>query len=121
MHKLLKADLALITLTILGLFYLYITQQILLAYAILILSIYILSKIIGYKILPYKDFDIFLNHLIHNSKLPFLSGFEIFKTALVAFLFIGFIFIDPSIWIIESMLVIMMRIWGFTFIAREIA
>lgn len=121
MHKLLKADLALITLTILGLFYLYSTQQISFLYTVLILLIYIISKIIGYIILPYKDFDTFLNHLSSNSKLSFLSGFEIFKTALVALLFIGFIFIDPSVWIIESILVVIMRIWGLTFIENKIA
>jgi hypothetical protein len=119
MHKLLKADLLLFVLTILGLLYLYYTQKISLSYSLVILSIYLLAKIIGYRILPYQNFEKFLNHLSNNSKLPFLSGFEIFKTTLVALLFFGFIFMDPAIWIIESILVVMMRIWGIAFIKNK--
>ena len=115
MHKLFKADLVLIILTILGALFLYFTEKITLNFAIVIFGIYVLAKIIGYIILPYDDFDKFINHLTVNSKLPFLSGFEIFKITLVGLLFIGFIFIDPSIWIIESILVVVMRGWGASF------
>jgi len=118
-HKLFKTDLGLILLTIIGLFYLYTNHSISLTYSILILAIYIASKIIGYLLLSYTLFDEFITHLVNSSKLSFLSGFEIFKISLVALLFLGFIFIDPNIWIIESILVIMMRIWGITFIKTK--
>ena len=117
MHKLLKTDMALIIFTLVGIIYLYFKNNISLKYAIILLLIYILAKIIGYIILQYKNFDIFLTHLIDESKLPILSGFEIFKTLLVILLFLGFIFIDPKIWIIESILVIAMRIWGYCYIS----
>ena len=115
-HKLLKADIALITLTLIGVTYLYLNNAISFDLAIIILLFYILSKIIGYKILPYNDFNTFITNLTIESKLSFLSGFEIFKTLLVTLLFLGFIFIDPKIWIIESILVIAMRIWGYSYI-----
>lgn len=84
-------------------------------YGAIIFAIYISSKIIGYIILPYSKFKVFIQALIDNSKVGLISGFEIFKTTLVILLFLGFIFIDPSIWIIESILVIVMRIWGYLF------
>lgn len=116
MHKLFWTDLALTLLTISGSTYLFLNGAITLPFAILITTIYITSKLIGYFILPYKDFDKFINHLTKHSKLSTLSGFEIFKTTLVAILFIGFLFINPLIWILESILVIAMRIWGLAFI-----
>jgi hypothetical protein len=82
----------------------------------LIVFLYILAKLVGYVLLPYELFDTFINHLTKTSQLSFLSGFEIFKTTLVALLFLGFIFIDPSLWIIESILIVSMRIWGLSFI-----
>jgi len=115
MHKLFLTDLALTLLTISGSSYLYFNDKISLAWALLITGIYILSKILGYFILPYEPFDKFINHLSDNSELSILSGFEIFKTTLVAILFIGFVFIDPLIWILESILVVMMRVWGLAF------
>ncbi|HIP13801.1 MAG TPA: hypothetical protein EYG73_13920 [Arcobacter sp.] len=115
-HKLLKADIALVILTLIGVTYLYLSNDISLTFAVILLSIYILAKIIGYKILKYNNFDIFITHLTNESKLSVISGFEIFKTLLVALLFLGFIFIDPKIWIIESILVIGMRIWGYSYI-----
>jgi len=119
MHKLLKADIFLIVLTILGILYLYMNAKISIEYAIFILFIYLFSKIIAYLILPYSKFEIFLNYLTETSKLPFLSGFEIFKIVLVVLLFLGFIFINPLIWVIESILVITMRIWGLAYIANH--
>ena len=118
-HKLFKADLSLVLLTIVGLLYLYNSDTISLQYSLLIFSIYITSKIVGYILLPYNLFDEFITHLSKTSKLYFLSGFEIFKTSLVALLFLGFIFIDPAIWIIESILVVMMRVWGIAFIKNK--
>ena len=116
MHKLFWTDLALTLLTIAGSTYLFLNNTITLSLAILITTIYIASKFIGYFILSYKDFDKFINHLIEDSKLSILSGFEIFKTILVTILFIGFIFINPLIWILESILVVAMRVWGLSFI-----
>jgi len=118
-HKLFKADLALVLLTIVGLLYLYSSNIISVQYALLILGIYIASKIIGYTLLPYELFDKFITYLSESSKLSFLSGFEIFKTSLVALLFLGFIFIDPAIWIIESILVVIMRVWGIAFVKNK--
>jgi len=119
MHKLFWMDIALTLLTILGSTYLFLNDKINMNFTILIIGIYLISKIIGYFILPYENFDKFINHLSDNSKLPFLSGFEIFKTTLVTLLFIGFIFIDPSFWILESILVVVMRVWGLAFIKRS--
>jgi len=116
MHKLFLTDLALTLLTILGSSYLFLNDKISFELALLITGIYIISKIIGYFILPYEPFNKFITHLSNNSKLSILSGFEIFKTTLVALLFIGFVFIDPLIWILESILVVAMRIWGLAFI-----
>ena len=118
-HKLFKADLALVLLTIVGLLYLYSSNTISVQYALLILGIYIASKVIGYTLLPYELFDKFITHLSESSRLSFLSGFEIFKTSLIALLFLGFIFIDPAIWIIESILVVMMRVWGIAFVKNK--
>ena len=112
MHKLLWADISLVGLTIGGLFYLYTYGKISLLYAVIILGIYMFSKILGYYILPYEKFETFIQHLIQTSKFKYTSGFEIFKTILVVLLFIGFIFINPAIWIIESILVVVMRVWG---------
>ena len=114
MHKLFKADLALITLTLVGLSYLTFQDRISFGYALTLLLIYLSAKVIGYLILPYTDFDTFITYLSDSSLLPGfpLSGFELFKTTLVALLFLGFVLIDPSFWIIESILVVMMRIWG---------
>ena len=116
MHKLFWVDISLIFLTILGCGYLYNNNYISLSYAIFILFIYICSKIIGYIILPYNKFETFIDFLTDSSKIGKLSGFELFKTTLVSLLYIGFIFINPAIWIIESILVIMMRIWGYFYI-----
>lgn len=116
MHKLFWTDLVLVLLTISGSTYLFLNNKIDFQLAILITFIYISSKIIGYFILPYKPFNKFINHLRDDSKVSILSGFEIFKTTLVALLFIGFIFINPTIWILESVLVITMRIWGLAYI-----
>ena len=115
MHKLFWTDITLTLLTILGSTYLLLSNQVTLTYAIIITAIYISSKIIGYFILPYPSFDKFINSLSHNSKLSTLSGFEIFKTTLVTLLFIGFIFVDPFIWILESILVVAMRVWALAF------
>lgn len=115
MHKLFWADFILSLMTILGATYLYLDNKITLVFAIVVVSIYIFSKIIAYLLLSYEKFDKFISFLIINSKLPFLSGFEIFKTLLVLLLFIGFIFISPYFWILESILVILMRIWGKTY------
>jgi len=116
MHKLFWTDLALTILTISGSSYLFLSNKINFELALLITGIYITSKVIGYFILPYVLFERFINHLSKHSKLSTLSGFEIFKTTLVAILFIGFLFIDPLIWILESILVIAMRVWGLAFI-----
>jgi len=115
MHTLFWTDLMLTLLTFTGSYYLYSSGKITIAYALIISAIYISSKIIGYIILPYSKFEIFIGHLSSHSKLSFLSGFEIFKTTLVAILYLGFIFIDPFIWILESVLVVVMRIWGLSF------
>ncbi len=119
-HKLFWVDIALVGLTFLGCAYLYLINQVNLPYAIIIATIYLVSKCIGYIILPYKKFDIFINDLIYHSKVGRISGFEIFKTTLVSLLFIGFIFIDPAIWIIESILVVTMRVWGYYFTRRKL-
>lgn len=116
MHKLFWTDFFLILLTLTGLLYLYTTNQITFYYALIIFLIYTTSKIIGFFLLPYSKFEEFIKHLSKNSKLSYLSGFEIFKTILVGLLFIGFIFIDPSVWIIESILVVAMRVWGISYI-----
>jgi len=115
MHTLFWTDLMLTLLTFTGSCYLYSSGKITISYALIISVIYISSKIIGYIILPYSKFEIFIEHLSSHSKLSFLSGFEIFKTTLVAILYFGFIFIDPFIWILESVLVVAMRIWGLSF------
>jgi hypothetical protein len=112
MHPLLKADILLVIATIIGTVFLVLSNTISPVYGTTIVLIYFLAKIIGYLILPYRQFAPFLSHLIETSKLPILSGFEIFKTALVTLLFLGFLFIDPAIWLIESLLVVIMRIWG---------
>jgi len=112
MSKLLKIDLVLITLTILGLIYLYSKNSISYKYAFFILSIYIFAKVAGYIILPYNKFEEFIKFLTETSKISNTSGFEIFKITLVILLYLGFVFLDPAIWIIESILVVMMRIWG---------
>jgi len=119
MHKLFWTDIILILLTILGAYYLYNSEQITLTYALILSGIYITSKLIGYFIQPYSEFETFIEHLSTHSKLRILSGFEIFKTMLVILLFIGFIFLDPAIWIIESILVITMRFWSITFTREE--
>lgn len=116
MHKLFWTDLALTLLTISGSSYLFLSNKISFELALFITGIYIASKVIGYFILPYEPFNKFINHVSEHSKLSTLSGFEIFKTTLVAILFIGFLFIDPLIWILESILVVAMRIWGLAFI-----
>jgi hypothetical protein len=111
MSKLLLNDLLLITITFMGIAYLYLTHSIDLNYGILLGVVYLFAKGFGYIILPYRQFEKFLDHLITHSKLPVLSGFEIFKTTLVALLFFGFLFIDPAFWLIESLLLIMIHIW----------
>ena len=116
MHKLFWTDCVLVFLTLCGVSYLYSAESISFIYASTILGTYLLAKILGYLILPYAKFEIFIQHLINTSKLKNLSGFEIFKTSLVTLLFLGFIFINPAIWIIESILVVVMRIWGIAFI-----
>ena len=116
MKKYFLIDFFLILLTTIGLYYLFTTKTIGINLAILILVIYVLSKVVGYLILPYEKFDIFINHLSKESKLSFLSGFEIFKTILVILLYLGFVFLNPTIWIIESILVVTMRIWGLAYI-----
>jgi hypothetical protein len=116
MNKLFLTDVLLVLITILGSLYLYLIDKISITYAIFIIIFYLLSKIIGYIILPYKNFEQFLNFLIDNSKYKYLSGFEIFKSSLILLLFIGFIFFDPSYWIIESILVVLMRIWGIGYL-----
>ena len=116
MHKFFKIDFFLILLTMIGLYYLFTIKTIEINFAVLIFVIYVLSKVVGYLILPYEKFDIFINHLSKESKLSFLSGFKIFKTILVILLYLGFIFLNPTIWIIESILVVAMRIWGLTYI-----
>lgn len=74
--------------------------------------IYCASKVIGYLIQDYDGFDAFIAVLKNESKIGLpLSGFEIFKSTLVFVLYLGFLFIDPFVWIIESILVIVMRIW----------
>jgi hypothetical protein len=115
-HKLFKVDITLITATLLGMLYLYYTQQVSIMLGITIVLIYIMAKIVGYMILPYPQFETFLNALSEKSTLTYLSGYEIFKTSLVVLLFIGYIFIDPTIWILESILVVMMRVWGYDYI-----
>ena len=118
-HKLFWVDIFLVILTGLGLTYLYLTNQISSIYSLIILFIYITSKAIGYAILPYNKFEQFINFLNKTSKISNISGFEIFKTTLVALLYLGFIFINPSIWIIESIVVVMMRIWGVFYIKKN--
>jgi len=116
LNKLFFADLLLILLTFLGTSYLWFntdTEKSLLGF---ILLFYIFSKIIGYWILPYAKFEVFINKLSSESKFYKLSGFEIFKTCLVTLLFIGFIFFHPIFWFFESILIIMMRVWGISFI-----
>lgn len=111
-RKLFLTDIALTLLTLIGSTYLYTSGTISLPYATFIAGLYILAKITGYIILPYEKFDIFLTNLITTSAATPLSGFEIFKTTLVALLFLGFLFVDPAFWILESILVVMMRVWG---------
>ena len=122
MHKLFKADLALITLTLVGLSYLTFQDRISLGNALTLLLIYLSAKIIGFSILPYADFDTFITYLSESSRLPGfpLSGFELFKTTLVMLLFIGFVLIDPAFWIVESILVVMMRVWGVFYLKTKI-
>ena len=115
-RKLFLTDIALTLLTLLGNIYLYTSDTISLPYAAFIAGLYILAKITGYIILPYEKFDIFLTHLITTSSATPLSGFEIFKTTLVALLYLGFLFIDPAFWVLESILVVMMRVWGYFFV-----
>ncbi len=67
MPKLLKIDISLVVLTMLGLIYLYSKNSISLSYALVILFIYVLSKILGYIILPYEKFNIFLQFLTKSS------------------------------------------------------
>jgi len=118
-NKLFKADLILILATVFALIYLYSNHKISFYNATFILLFYICSKIIAYMILPYAKFEIFLNHLVNTSKLSYFSGFEIFKGILIALLYFGFIAIEPSFWIIESILVVSMRIWGKSFIKNQ--
>lgn len=115
-YKLFKVDIGLVLLTFFGVLYLYINNNISLIFGIIILLLYITAKIIGYFILEYEDFNTFIVHLTKESRFSFISGFEIFKTLLVVLLFLGFIFIDPKIWIIESILVVAMRVWGYGYI-----
>jgi len=116
LHKLLLTDILLVILTIIGTSYLWLNSTTPKTLLLVILISYIISKIVGYWILPYDKFELFINNLKINSKLKKFSGFELFKTSLVILLFIGFIFFNPIFWFFESILVIMMRIWGFTFI-----
>ena len=119
MPKLLKIDIVLVTLTTLGLVYLYSKNDITLGYALIVLCVYILSKILGYTILPYDKFDIFLQFLTNSSKVGLFSGFEIFKTTLVILLYLGFLFVSPIFWIVESVLVVIMRVWGSFFMTSK--
>lgn len=115
-RKLFWTDVALVLLTLVGCAYLYISGTIGLPYASFIAGFYILGKITGYFVLPYEKFDRFLTHLISTSAASPLSGFEIFKTTLVALLYLGFLFINPAFWVLESILVVIMRVWGFFFV-----
>ena len=121
MHKLFITDILLILASVAGSFYLLLNSSHSSLFLFLILGLYILAKFIGFLILKYDDFDLFINHLIDTSKIDNfkLSGFEIFKTMLVVLLFLGFIFIDPFFWIVEAILVIMMRVWGRFYILNK--
>ena len=112
MNKLFIIDVVLILLTLFGGLYINTLEQYSSVFLVMVFLIYILSKIIGYFILPYEDFQKFINQLTEFSKVGKISGFEIFKGALVLLLYIGFLTLHPGIWIIESVLVVLMRVWG---------
>ncbi len=113
MHKLFFIDLVLVFFTLCGTFYLYFYSNYSMLFLALIFTSYVISKMIAYKILPYDKFDKFINHLTMESKINSISGFELFKSVLVILLFIGFLFINPMFWFFESILVVIMRIWGY--------
>jgi len=119
MHKLFKADIFLVFLTLIGLTYLFYSNLITSSCLLVVFLVYLSSKIIGYIILPYDKFNLFIDHLSTESHYYRFSGFEIFKGILVLLLYLGFVFIDPRIWIIESILVIFMRIWGLHYINNQ--
>ena len=112
MRKLFIADLLLILATFVGGVYLANASQYQNLSLLYIFMFYVLSKIIGYAILPYSQFQKFIHDLTKSSTVNKISGYEIFKSALVFLLFVGSLFIDPKIWIIESVLVILMRVWA---------
>lgn len=119
MHKIFYIDLGLVVLTFTGTTYLFFYSSFSALFLMSVFLIYIVSKIVGYLILPYNKFDIFISSLTDESKVGLLSGFELFKTTLVFLLFMGFLFIHPIFWIFESILVVMMRIWGLMFIKNK--
>ena len=118
MPKLFIADTLLLALTFIGGLYLQSLAIYSNEFLIFIFGLYLLSKIVGYFILPYADFQIFVDELTNSSKIGKFSGYEIFKSSLVALLFICALLLHPGIWIAESILVVLMRVWGRAYISN---
>lgn len=119
MHKLFYIDLLLVMLTILGVAFLYEGNTYPLNLLIMTFASYVFSKIFGYFLLPYRQFEEFINDLTNHSKVYNISGYEIFKSTLVVLLYLGFLFLHPAVWIIESILVIVMRLWGKMYLIKK--
>ena len=116
MHKLFITDIILVFITFLGGVYLYNTTAYTVNYLNFILVLYVFAKTMGYVILPYPLFQKFIDKLTENSKAGYLSGYEIFKGSLVFLLYVGALFLHPGVWVIESILVVIMRVWGKMYI-----
>ncbi len=76
-----------------------------------VLGIYVASKIAGWLIADYAAFQRFIDAQVTASQHGAISGFAFFKGVLVALLFAGFVLVDPSFWLVESALVVAMRLW----------
>jgi hypothetical protein len=116
MTKLFLADILLVALTFVGGLYLHTLELYSDSLLIFIFIFYTLSKVIAYLLVPYSQFQVFITFLTTSSKGSYLSGYEIFKSSLVILLYISSLFLHPAIWIAESILVVLMRVWAKMYI-----
>lgn len=117
-HPLFIADIVLIVLTIVGAwvayYYFSANPRLLIATC----ALYVSSKIIGFIVCPYVKFAKFIEVLTLSSQSASLSGFSLFKSLLIGMLFLGYVFISPVFWIVESVLVVAMRVWARQFTGK---
>ncbi len=78
---------------------------------ILVFLVYLGAKVIGYAIADYSTFARFIQDQVRRSRRGAISGFALFKATLVFLLLAGFLFVHPTFWLVESVLVVVMRIW----------